>query len=204
MLKKAALNFIAVFVLGTGFLVIYLTSLRLARTRVSNEFITVQGLELLLFHGIFWFIVVLFAFVYVKTTSTKFQNLLQLSFISLGFGVLLSYVVLISGAAISERSLTVYLLASIENNKAATSVDQLDRVTQEWFTSKDQLDSRLEEQLRLGNLAHAQSGVERYCITPRGRLFHALLSSLNNYIHVDMTYLNGSKMKVEVEPFYCE
>ena len=95
-------------------------------------------------------------------------------------GSMVGYSFLISGPALIDRSLTVYMLSSISNSDSGLSENSLKKIGKyKWWPAVDQVGKRITEQENLGLIERTSEG--NYEITPKGRFsvwFFRLIQSV--------------------------
>jgi divalent metal cation (Fe/Co/Zn/Cd) transporter len=104
-------------------------------------------------------------------------------------GATVSLALLISGPALMDRSLTVYMLSSISNSpRDEIQLDEL--ATNRWWPAVDQVGKRLDEQQRLGLIKIGSNG--DFELTESGKLSVELSRMMQKIFNLEPFMANGS------------
>jgi hypothetical protein len=101
-------------------------------------------------------------------------------------------VFLFSIVAINDRSLSVYLTATVAKNPSGSKLDQLDNFIQtDWNRNNREMTKRIREQIILGNFRFTKDG-NYVCPTKQLEIYTRVNVLITKIIGTDLVYVNGS------------
>ena len=142
---------------------LYYFFLTLKRQLLPSNIFFYESIILLLFITLLF----LFYFIYKK----KFLNK-QVFLITLLFSIFFNYSIIITGPALSNRSLSLYILETVEKNNKDNGITQdkiLSLLQKNFLIEKKQLENRLYEQISSENLYKKN---EFFFISHRGKIIN--------------------------------
>jgi hypothetical protein len=106
---------------------------------------------------------------------------------------------LFSVAAINDRSLSVYLTATVAKNPSGVKMDELsDFIALDWNENNKQLEKRIREQVLVGNFRIEKNG-EQICPTKQLVRFTKMNNFITRIIGINPLYVDGSKKIINRE-----
>jgi hypothetical protein len=134
------------------------------------------------------FISTMFGICLVVLFKKKISVLNPCSLQKYAYGVVIAFLLnltfIVLGPAIIDRSLTIFLLSSLDNQSISMSSDNLQMTAEDnWWDAGRQIDYRLKEELILGNIFQVPSG--QYCISDSGKVYLKLARFMSKIFSLD-------------------
>ena len=148
--------------------------------------------------------ILLFSFVSLLLYKEKTSSLSSLRLQRYTYGILIAFLFnlnfVVIGPAIIDRSLTVFILSSLDNQSRSMTSNELQQTAQEgWWDAGRQIEYRLKEELLLGNIE--QTFPDQFCVTNSGRKYLGIARFISMIFTLDSSITkNTPKLGI---PYKC-
>lgn len=165
--------------------IIYLIVLFVLRLWPGNQFpIMQQGT---LSAGIAISAYLVYALSNIRKRSKDFKDV-QIIITTSALLACLFTIVSVSGLATIDRSMSVYLLTTINNSGFKNDDRNRQKLFEEWAGLSDQVDQRISEQMRLGTVKDVQGTL---CLSTQGLILVKLYQTLGDFFNLNTGILSG-------------
>jgi hypothetical protein len=149
-IRKTAMLILSAVIVPAGFVAIFVATLALTRANVARGPILPQSLQVLFWLSVIYFLLVSLALIF---WTSRRRVVAVIGIYSWVIASVTAIALIVSGPALAERSLTIYLLETLASVNEPMEKSQLEvATTKGWWPAYDQTAIRINEQLALGNI----------------------------------------------------